>query len=355
LFLAFAGICLPQSAPKPKTAPAKSGAPATSPAAKAQSKEAPEEPAEKADPNALFPAVVAAVNGKPIYGRELEQWVRMQLAELGDPEWRNLREEYRGQLVMSGLTTLISSKLIYEKAVASGMKITDAEVQAEIQKISKDFKSDAEMNAALAAEHMDRTKLQKNLQQSLLIAKYIEENITKKIAITPDEIAKYYSAHPSEFQHPDIVRTSHILIIPAGDTPEQDALAKKKAEALLARIKKGEDFAKLARENSMDGSASQGGDVGFASKDSLAAEYGEAAFSLPVGSMKLIKTQYGYHVLKVTDKKAEGLSTLEEAKDQLTQFLKNEKSQSETTRLINQLRDQAKVEILIPAGQPLKP
>jgi len=242
LFLAFAGICLPQSAPKPKTAPAKSGAPATSPAAKAQSKEAPEEPAEKADPNALFPAVVAAVNGKPIYGRELEQWVRMQLAELGDPEWRNLREEYRGQLVMSGLTTLISSKLIYEKAVASGMKITDAEVQAEIQKISKDFKSDAEMNAALAAEHMDRTKLQKNLQQSLLIAKYIEENITKKIAITPDEIAKYYSAHPSEFQHPDIVRTSHILIIPAGDTPEQDALAKKKGRSSPRADKKGRGF-----------------------------------------------------------------------------------------------------------------
>jgi parvulin-like peptidyl-prolyl isomerase len=166
-------------------------------------------------------------------------------------------------------------------------------------------------------------------------------------------MAKYYSSHPTEFQHPDIVRTSHILIQPAGDAPEQDTLAKQRAEAILARVKKGEDFAKLAKENSVDGSASQGGDVGFSSKDSLAPDYAEAAFSLPVGGVKLIKTAYGYHILKVTDKKKEGLSTLEESKDQLTAFLKDQKSQSELAKLVNKLRDEAKVEIVIPAGQPL--
>ena len=104
----------------------------------------------------------------------------------------------------------------------------------------------------------------------------------------------------------------------------------------------------------MDGSASQGGDVGFTSKEALAPELAEAAFSLPIGGVQLVKTQYGYHVLKVTDKKKEGLSTLQEVKDQLTDFLKNQKSESELTKLVNQLRDQGKVEILIPAGQPLK-
>jgi peptidyl-prolyl cis-trans isomerase C len=69
----------------------------------------------------------------------------------------------------------------------------------------------------------------------------------------------------------------------------------------------------------------------------------------------LVKTQAGYHVIKVTDKKKEGLSTLEEVKPQLTEFLKNQKAQAELTQLVNQLRDQAKIEILIPSGQPLKP
>jgi peptidyl-prolyl cis-trans isomerase C len=358
-FLLFAGMCFSQSAPKTPAAPAKASAPAADPASKAQPKEAPKDAEDEAippaGPNALFPAVVARVNGRSILGRDLEQVVRTQLAPIGNPEWKNLREDYRGQITMDGLTSLIGTKLLYLKAVASGFKAADAEVQAEMQKVAKTFKSDAEMNLALANQQMDRASLEKSLVQNLVIAKYVDENVDKKIAVTQDEIAKYYSGHPTEFQHPDIVRSSHILIQPAGDTPEQDTLAKQRAEAILARVKKGEDFAKLAKENSVDGSASQGGDVGFSSKEGLVPEYAEAAFSLPVGGIKLVKTSYGYHIIKVTDKKKEGLSTLEESKGQLTAFLKDQKSQAELAKLVNKLRDEAKVEILISAGQPLKP
>ena len=69
----------------------------------------------------------------------------------------------------------------------------------------------------------------------------------------------------------------------------------------------------------------------------------------------MVRSQYGYHVIKVIDKKREGVSTLEEVKEGLTDFLKNEKTQADLTKLVNQLRDQAKIEILIPAGQPLTP
>jgi parvulin-like peptidyl-prolyl isomerase len=299
--------------------------------------------------------VVARVNGKAIAGRDLERYVRRQLLSIGSPEWKNLREDYRGQLVADGLGTLVNSRLIYEKAIASGVKVADLEVQAELQKIAKNFKSDAEMNIALASDLTDRASLEKELYESLALAKYVEENVNKKVAVTAEEVTKYYSSNPSEFQHPDLVRTSHIFIQPAGETPEQDALAKQRAEALLARAKKGEDFAKLAKENSMHSSASQGGDIGFASKTSLPPDYAEAAFSLPVGGLKLLKAQAGYHIIKVTDKKKEGLSTLEEVKEQLTDFLKNQKAQSELAKLVNQLRDQAKIEILIPSGQPLNP
>jgi peptidyl-prolyl cis-trans isomerase C len=359
--LIFAGMCFPQASPKAQDAPPKAGAAASASASKAQASEAPKgttaegEAIPPAGPNALFPAVVAKVDGKPILGKDLEQLVRGQLTEIGNPEWKDLREDYRGQLIMGSLTTLINSKLIYEKAVAGGIKATDAEVQAEMQQIAKSFQSDAEMNSALASQNTDRATLEKNLYQSVVISKYVEENVNKKVTVTQEELAKYYSEHPTEFQHPEIVRTSQILIRAAGDTTEQDTLAKQRAEALLARIKKGEDFSKLARENSVDASASQGGDIGFYSRDALAPEYSETAFSLPVGGVKLAKSQFGYHIIKVTEKKKEGLSTLEEVKEQLTVFLKNQKAQADLAKLINQLRDQAKVDILIPAGQPLKP
>jgi parvulin-like peptidyl-prolyl isomerase len=351
--LLFAGLCFCQTEAKTPTASPKAAASKPEPAAKAQPPE--EEVIPPAAPNALFPAVVARVNGKAILGRDLEELVRRELSTIGNPEWKNLREDYRGQLILNFLTTLINSKLLYQKAIASGIKATDAEVQAEFQKIAKSFKSDAEMNIALAEQNTDRAMLEKGLNETLTMQKYVDEAINKKVTVAPEELAKYYTAHPDEFHHPDIVRSSHILIPIAGDTPDMDAKAKERAEALIARIKKGEDFAKVARENSVDASASQGGDIGFAAKEALAPEYADAAFSLPIGGIKLVKTQYGYHIIKVTEKKKEGVSTLEEMKPQLTEFLKSEKSQAELEKLVTQLRDQAKIEILIPAGQPLTP
>ncbi len=355
LGLVAAGSSLAQSLPKTQSVSPKAAKSAPDIAAKPLPAPADEEDIPPAVPDALFPAVVARINGKSIFGRDLERIIRRELASIGSPEWKNLREDYRGQLVAAGLGTLINSRLIYEKAIAAGMKATELEVRAELQKIAKNFKSDAEMNTALAAEMMDRASLEKDLYENLVMAKYIEENINKKTTVSAEELAKYYAANPSEFQHPDIVRTSHILIRPAGDTAEQEAIAKQRAEALLARAKKGEDFARLARENSIDASASEGGDIGFVSKDFPAPEYAQAAFSLPVGGIALVKTTAGYHVLKVTAKKSAGLPTLEEVKPELTEFLKDQKAQAELAKLINQLRDQAKIEILIPSGQPLKP
>ena len=356
--LLFAGFCFSQTSPKTQTAP-KSGPPAPAAAAKPAAKAEAASPEDDevippAEPNAVFPAVVARVNGKAILGRELEVVVRRELAPIGNPEWKNLREDYRGQLTYNLLSVLINAKLVYQKALASGYKVTDADVQAELQRITKTFKSDAEMNAALASQLMDRASLEKNLYQSLAISKYVDEAINKKVTVAPEEVAKYYTANPKDFQHPDLVKTSQILIS-AGESAEQDNLAKQRAEALLARIKKGEDFAKLARENSTDASASQGGDIGYSSKDGLDPEYAEAAFALPVGGVKMIKLPAGYLIIKVTEKKKEGLSTLEEVKEQLTDFLKNQKAQAEMTKLVNQLRDQAKIDVYIPYGQPLEP
>jgi parvulin-like peptidyl-prolyl isomerase len=307
--------------------------------------------------DALFPAVVARVNGVEIPGRTLEDLVRRELSTIGNPEWKNLRGEYRGQLVLTNLTALINSKLIFQKAAAAGIKATNAEVQAELQKIEKTFKSDAEMNKALANQNMDRSALEKNIFERLTASKYVDTTLKNKIAVTPEEVAKFYSSsNQEELQHPDIVRTSQILIKAAGDTREQDATVKKRAEALLARIQKGEDFAKLARENSMDSSAAQGGDIGYASKESFVApEYADAAFSLPVGTVTLVRTQAGYHVIKVVDRKKEGIFTLDEIKTQLIERLKSKKYQEELDKLVNQLRENANIEILISASELLKP
>ena len=302
---------------------------------------------------ALFPDVIANVNGQPISGRDLEGIIRRELASIGNPEWNNLREDYRGQLTYSGVTTLVNSRLLYEKAIASSVKATDAEVDEAIQSFAKNYASDAEMNAALAQQLLDRDLLRQRLEQELTMTKYLNA-LASDITVAPEEVSRYYAEHPDEFAHPNIVRVSHILLR-GDDKPELDAQVKVRAEALMARAKKGEDFAKLARENSVDNTASNGGDIGYVAKDVLDADFAEAAFSMAVGDIRVIKSRFGYHVIKLTDKKAEGVSTLDEIKEELTGLMRRDKAQSELNRLLNQLRDQAKIEVLIPYGQPLNP
>jgi len=243
---------------------------------------------------------------------------------------------------------------MYQKAVSAGYKVTDAEVQAEFAKLSKNFASDAEMNRTLAERGMDRDALVKELQRTLIVGKYIQENIAKKIAVTPAEVSDYYGAHTEEFRHPDMIRTSHILIlVPAGAPPEQDKAAEKRAAALLERAKKGEDFARLAKENSMDASASQGGDIGLTPKGQLAPEYEAAAFALQIGQISgVVRTQFGYHIIKLTEKKGEGIATLDEIRSDLTQFLKNKKTEEEMSKVVDQLRQQGKISIYISLGKP---
>jgi peptidyl-prolyl cis-trans isomerase C len=326
-----------QSAPAP---------PQTSP-----SKEAPEEEqVPAAAPGALFPAVVARVNGKAILGRDLEQRIQAQLTPIGNPKWNNLREEYRQELISQSLGALIGTELVYQKAQAGGIKASEPEVQAEFAKLAKNFGGDAEMNVALANRGLDRAGLTRELEKSLTVAKFVQETIAGKITITPAELSQYYEQHKEEFRHPDLVRTSHILIlVKEGATQEQETMAKQRAEAILARIKKGEDFSKLARENSMDpASASQDGDVGLVPKGQLAREYEEVAFSLPAGGISdVVRTQFGFHIIKVTEKKKEGLATLDEARTELTEFLKRQKTDQDLGKLVNELRTQAKISVYL--------
>ncbi len=351
--LLFAGWCFAQGDAEGQQIGTKKSAASAEASLGPQPEQKRSERALPSDADAIFPAVVAKVNGEEVLGRELEALVRDELSAIGSPKWKDLRGEYRGELTLNKITSLINSKLIYQKATASSVAATDGEVEAELQKFAETFKSDAEMNTALATQNMDRPSLKRKLREALTVSKYLEEAVTKKISISAKEMEEYYSSHPEEFHHPDMVKTSHILIPVSEDTP--DSKAKELAEALLARANKGEDFAKLAEENSADASASRGGDIGFISRDMLVPEYSEAAFSLPVGGARVVRTQFGYHVIKVTDKKQEGIWTLEDIKPQLTEFLRRQKYQQGLNELIDQLREKANIEILISAKELLNP
>lgn len=154
-------------------------------------------------------------------------------------------------------------------------------------------------------------------------------DIAKRLSVSEEDISSYYSLHPKEFLTPERIRARHILVdIPAGADEKAKEAALKKAQDLLARIKKGASFQKVAEAESGDtGSASRGGDLGFFARGVMAPEFEKAAFKLNVGEVsEPVLTQNGYHLIKVEEKTPEKQLELAEVKDKIREKLLEEKA-----------------------------
>jgi peptidyl-prolyl cis-trans isomerase D len=128
--------------------------------------------------------------------------------------------------------------------------------------------------------------------------------LEKEVEVQPRAVERYYERNvESEFSTPTKVRASHILKrLPADATPEQVANARKAMEGILAKVKAGEDFARLARAQSEDFSKEKGGDLGLFSRDEMVPAFADAAFALPKGGIsEVVRTQFGLHIIQVTD------------------------------------------------------
>ena len=139
-------------------------------------------------------------------------------------------------------------------------------------------------------------------------------------AVPDQQVLQYYQGHQKDYQVPEGVTVRHILIkVDAGADPKIDAAAKQKAEALLKQIKGGADFAALAKANSDDpGSKEQGGELGMIQRGVTVPPFEKAAFALEAGQISdVIKTQFGYHIIKVEAKQAAHLKSLDEVKAQI--------------------------------------
>ncbi len=158
------------------------------------------------------------------------------------------------------------------------------------------------------------------IKDEFLTKTYIEKEILDKVKLSNEEVEAYYKSHPAVFEKPEGIRARHILIAVRQGASDQDRkAAKKKAEDLLERIRKGEDFAKLAGEYSDDpGSKEKGGDLGFFTRNTMIPEFDKAAFALEAGGVSgPVETAFGYHIIKVEEKKKAFLPAYETIKEEV--------------------------------------
>jgi peptidyl-prolyl cis-trans isomerase C len=313
--------------------------PATQAAAKAP--EAP--PAPKPLPEQL-PDVLARVNGQEVKKADFDMLVRD--LELGQGP---IPAERRTEVLRGTLDQLVTYTLLKQEAAARSITATDAEVDARIAQMRQQFPNEEAFKSALGQRNMSVERLRNDTRNDIVITKMMDAEVASEPACTDAEAKDFYEKNPDKFQQPELVRASHILLKVDASAPET---AKKKVRAqidgLLKRAKAGEDFAKLARAHSQDGSAAQGGDLGPFPRGQMVPPFDEAAFALKPGELSgVVTTQFGYHIIKVTDRTAASVVPLEQVNERVKQVLTNQKKQQHATGFIASLKQKSKIEVLV--------
>jgi peptidyl-prolyl cis-trans isomerase C len=193
------------------------------------------------------------------------------------------------------------------------------------------------------------------IKDQLLANAYLTKEIIEKVTVSDQDVQDFYGKNRKLFEKPEQARARHILVaVKQGAADDVKAAAKKKAEELLDRVRKGEDFAKLAGEFSDDpGSKQKGGDLGFFPKNSMIPEFDKAAFALePGGISGVVETSFGYHIIKVEEKKKAELPPYETVKEEARSLALQAARQERVGRFIDKSFKEAGVKFYLkPAGK----
>ena len=281
-------------------------------------------------------------------------------------------------LIKERVTNELIVKALLEQEIAKrGIEVTNKDVDEAIKDIVDKLGSKEQLDTMLKDNGISASQFKKDLKEEVKMKKLAKELGSSNVSDA--EAKKFYNQNIDKFKHPERVRASHILIsvnpeeiteIVKSDAKnkslddtaikakvnEEIQAREAKANQLLAEVKKDPSkFAKVAKENSEDTtSAIKGGDLGFFNAKEMVPEFSKAAFSMKPNTIsdKPVKTQYGYHIIMVTDRAAASVTPFEKAKPDIKGYLENQKQLEMLDNLTESLKKNAKIEYVNPEYSP---
>jgi len=313
--------------------------------------------------------VVATINGEPITESQVQKRVdvkyRPQLNKLAaqSPEFAAQQEK---MLRKGIIDELVTERLLAEEAEKASIQVSEEEAVAEMTRQLGKMQTPmtVEQYRSVVVAQGGNFEAQKALiRQGMTFKKLLESRGVMDVNVGEADAKAYYEEHPDEFKTPERVRASHILFStkptdPNADPNEAKAVAKKQAEAVLAQVRDGGDFAALAGEHSSCPSSARGGDLDYFTHGQMVEPFDKVAFALEIGQISdLVETKFGYHIIKVTDHNDAGEVPFAQARDDVIEKLSQEKKNEAARNYIMSLRENAKI-VFPPgstaqAGQPV--
>ncbi|MFZ4859927.1 MAG: peptidylprolyl isomerase [Desulfuromonadaceae bacterium] len=287
--------------------------------------------------------VIARVNGTPIDAIELRRAKKVMLRGQTPPA------DQLAALDKQAVEQLISAQLLYQAAAKVEIKDIDKQIDAKLAQGRERFKDEQEFKKAIKELEMDEKDLREYTRRDILISQFVETAFIAKTVVPETEIRSFYDSNQDKFKQEETVKASHILIgVDSSATADEKSKAKEKADKLKKELAGGADFATLAKGNSTCPSAPQGGDLGFFGKGQMVPSFEKAAFALKPGEVSdVVETQFGYHIIKLTEKKSATTTEYKEVKAKIEDYLKGQKVNEAIQKYIEDVKKTAKIEILL--------
>jgi peptidyl-prolyl cis-trans isomerase C len=295
---------------------------------------------------AQLPDVIARVNGEAINKAELEKAVQNIEANAGGP----VPPDHRDRVYREVLDRIIGYRLLIQETRNRKMTIPDAQIDARIGQIRSQFPNEEAFKQALTQQSVTLDQLRVDTRNDLMVSTMLQTELGSKSVATPEQVTDFYEKNPDQFQQPERVRASHILIgFPENADEAAKQQARTRAAEVLKEVKAGKDFAALAKQHSSDpGSGPNGGDLGFFQQGQMVPPFDKAAFSMKPGqTSELVETEFGVHIIRVVDRQPARTVPLDEVRAEVQQYIEGQNRQQATQAFVDALKARGKVEIYI--------
>ncbi len=295
--------------------------------------------------------VAAIVNGEVVTLMELEERAGPDLQRADRQPAGEAREKARAKALKAAFDALVADRLFQGQVTALGVEITEPEIDAVIEDVKRrNNLDDARLDEALRGQGLDRASYRKAVKRDLESMRLVQLKIRNKVKVTDEDVKNYWQTHPQEFRAGEELRVRHIfLALPQAADAAEVARVQALGEKVLARLKAGEDFGKVAREVSQGPSAPEGGELGWLRRGTVQPEVEKVAFALQPGQISgVVRTRPGFQILQVEERRGGGVRPLEEVKEVVRDRLVNEQGDTYRAQYIAELRKDAVVEVKTP-------
>jgi len=296
-------------------------------------------------PDAADRTVVARVNGAAISRDELKAAVDSAKNRYRKEGFQSISPDFEKKIERQELEQLIDVELL----VQAGAQVTDKEFADQIERriaAKTNFHSASALGPHQEQPSPMDASIREKLKRDALVDAYLEKRGVNSLKVPEQDVAEFYEKNKKSFTEPEKVKASHILIgVPRNARPEDVADALAKARRISQQLKDGGDFAALAREHSSCATAAQGGDLGYLQIGFMPKEFNAAAFALKPGeTSEPVRTQHGFHIIRVSDKQPARVPELSEVKETIAKYLINDYKRKKIDEIVAELKQKARIE-----------